>query len=132
MPNQYINKVIYGDQTLLDISSDTVTANTLLSGYTAHSGNGANITGAIATRTASDIGPILNCVVTVPTGYYNNVEKILTSAQLTTPESGTNEFTMTLPNGEDDPVTLYFSVDSEGNSNVTDDFVIIMAEEVSF
>ena len=32
--NQYINKVVYGDQTLIDLSNDTITADILVSGYT--------------------------------------------------------------------------------------------------
>ena len=45
MPNAYKNKVVYGDQTLIDLTSDTVTADKLLSGYTAHDKSGAQITG---------------------------------------------------------------------------------------
>lgn len=43
-----VNKVNYGNNTLLDVSNDTVTANTLLSGYTAHDNSGAQITGAVS------------------------------------------------------------------------------------
>lgn len=43
--NPYINKVVYGDQTLLDLTADTVTANKILTGYTAHAASGASITG---------------------------------------------------------------------------------------
>lgn len=45
MPNTYVSKVIYGNQTLIDLTSDTVVANKLLSGYTAHGADGAAITG---------------------------------------------------------------------------------------
>lgn len=41
----YVSKVIYGNETIMDISDDTVTASALLSGYTAHDGSGAPITG---------------------------------------------------------------------------------------
>ena len=44
--NQYINKVIYGNQTLLDLTSDTVDEEYLLSGYTAHTKTGERITGS--------------------------------------------------------------------------------------
>lgn len=40
-----VNKVIYGNRTLIDLSADTVTADKLLSGYTAHDKSGAQITG---------------------------------------------------------------------------------------
>jgi hypothetical protein len=41
-----INKVIYGGNTLIDLTGDTITANDLLSGKTAHDKSGATITGA--------------------------------------------------------------------------------------
>lgn len=40
-----INKVIYGGETLIDLTGDTVDAAHLLSGYTAHDKSGAVITG---------------------------------------------------------------------------------------
>lgn len=39
------SKVIFGNETLIDISSDTVTAATLVSGATAHGADGEAITG---------------------------------------------------------------------------------------
>ena len=45
MPNQYINKVVYGGNTLIDLTSDTITAADLASGVTAHDKSGATITG---------------------------------------------------------------------------------------
>lgn len=45
MPNPYVNKVVLGNQTLLDLTSDTVTPDTLMQGYTAHDKSGALITG---------------------------------------------------------------------------------------
>lgn len=45
MANQYVNKVIYGNDTLIDISGDTVTEAKILTGYTAHDKTGAPITG---------------------------------------------------------------------------------------
>lgn len=41
-----INKIIYGGQTLIDLTADTVDASHLLTGYTAHDKSGAVITGA--------------------------------------------------------------------------------------
>lgn len=40
-----INKIIYGGNTLIDLTADTVTTATLLSGATAHDKTGATITG---------------------------------------------------------------------------------------
>lgn len=45
MANQYVNKVIYGGNTLIDLTADTVTADKLLSGIKAHDKSGAVITG---------------------------------------------------------------------------------------
>lgn len=40
-----VNKVIYGETTLIDLTPDTVTADRVLTGYTAHDASGATITG---------------------------------------------------------------------------------------
>ncbi len=48
-----INKVVYGGTTILDLTGDTVTADKLMQGYTAHDRSGAVITG-----TATGGGPI--------------------------------------------------------------------------
>ena len=40
-----INKVIYGETTLIDLTADTVTADKILTSYTAHDASGATITG---------------------------------------------------------------------------------------
>ena len=61
--NQYVSKVIYGNDTLIDLTADTVEASKLLSGYTAHDRSGAPVTGSCtfdadtsdATATASEI-----------------------------------------------------------------------------
>lgn len=41
-----ISKVVYGNQTLIDLTSDSVVASALLSGYTAHGADGEAISGA--------------------------------------------------------------------------------------
>lgn len=64
-----INKVIYGDSTLIDLTSDSVTASALMSGVTAHDSSGALVTGTIAAKTSADI-TVAGPTVTVPTGYY--------------------------------------------------------------
>lgn len=46
-----VNKIIYGGRTLIDLSGDTVTADKLLSGYTAHAADGTAITGTAADDT---------------------------------------------------------------------------------
>ena len=42
---EYINKVVYNGTVLIDLTGDTITADKLLSGYTAHDKSGASITG---------------------------------------------------------------------------------------
>lgn len=42
------NKVIYAGETLIDLTADTVTASTMLSGTTAHDRTGTQITGSVA------------------------------------------------------------------------------------
>lgn len=58
-----INKVVYGNNTLIDLTSDTVTADKILKGYKAHAASGEQITGTStfdadtqdATATADEI-----------------------------------------------------------------------------
>ena len=98
MANQYKNKVVYGNQVLIDLTSDTVTADKILVGYTAHDATGAAITGTC------------------------------TGVQIPVPASGTNSFWIAVPNGtttpdpsdDDDWIKLVFTVDPLGNSEVTD------------
>lgn len=48
MANQYVNKVIYGGNTLIDLTGDTVTAAQVLSGAKFHLPSGASATGTCA------------------------------------------------------------------------------------
>lgn len=48
MSNKYVNKVVLNGVTRLDLSGDTVTADKLLQGYTAHDKTGAPITGTLS------------------------------------------------------------------------------------
>lgn len=120
MPNQYKNKVIYGNQTLIDLTSDTVTAASILSGVIAHDATGATITGTIPTKNDTDL-TLLNNTLTIPAGYYAAGSKTITGVELTAPVSGTNSFYVILPNGANDTITLTFTVDASGNSEITDD-----------
>lgn len=47
MPNPYVNKVISNGVTKLDLTSDTVTADKLAQGYTAHDASGQSIVGTM-------------------------------------------------------------------------------------
>ena len=63
MANQYVSKVVLGSETLIDLTADTITADKLASGVTAHGKDGAPITGTStydadtsdATATAAEI-----------------------------------------------------------------------------
>lgn len=49
-----VNKIVLGDETKIDLTSDTVTSDTLLSGVTAHSASGDVITGSVITHNVID------------------------------------------------------------------------------
>lgn len=51
-----INKVVYGADTLIDLSEDTVTENDVLSGATFHSADGEQRTGTVVTAPINDTG----------------------------------------------------------------------------
>lgn len=55
MANQYVNKVVYGGNTLIDLTGDTVVANKLLSGYKAHDRSGAPITGTFPSYNTAEL-----------------------------------------------------------------------------
>lgn len=42
-----VSKVVYGSRTLVDLTSDTVSADKMASGATAHAANGDQVTGTI-------------------------------------------------------------------------------------
>ena len=66
------NKVIYGGNVLIDLTEDTITAASLLSGETAHGADGEKITGAMPNR-----GAVSGTIATkagaynIPAGYHN-------------------------------------------------------------
>lgn len=55
-----INKVVLGDQTLIDLTSDTVTPDTLAVGATAHDKTGASIVGTMEAGETSRFGATLD------------------------------------------------------------------------
>lgn len=50
MANKYANKVIVNNETIIDLTEDTISADKILSGYTAHDASGAAITGTVVTQ----------------------------------------------------------------------------------
>lgn len=70
-----INKVVYGDSTLVDLTGDTVTAEHLEQGYTAHDKAGNPVTGTLTQpsgphRTSDDL-TVSGATVTAPAGIYD-------------------------------------------------------------
>ena len=60
--NPYVNKVVFGSSTLIDLTSDTVVAGKLARGYTAHDASGAAITGTYDEPTAATSSEITAAV----------------------------------------------------------------------
>ena len=75
MANQYVNKVIYGGTTLIDISADTVTADKMAYGYKAHDKSGAQITGTNTyDADTSDATASQAEILSTKTAYVNGVK----------------------------------------------------------
>ena len=64
-----VNKVVLGNETLVDLTSDTVSENTLLEGATAHAANGEQITGGVV-------------VTPMYTGTKSAIESAITSGEI--------------------------------------------------
>ena len=118
--NQYVNKVVYGGTTLIDLTADTVTSSALLSGVTAHDKAGAPVTGSCdwdsnttdANATASEL--LLN-----KTAYVN---KVKITGQM--PNNGATGITVSSLGGTTIPIGFYDGsgkavIDSTSAANVT-------------
>ena len=95
MANQYINKVIYGGKTLIDLSGDTVSADKLLKGLTAHDvavaeileGKIAYARGAKVTGTMPNKGAVTGVIAavadsfTIPLGYHDGSGSVAIKAE---------------------------------------------------
>lgn len=101
MANQYNNKIVLaGGDVLLDLTSDTVTAATMLAGTVAHDKSGAAITGTMTNRGA--VSKTLDATTnnqsyTVPQGYHSGSGKvqIVLETKTTTPTKSTQNITPT-------------------------------------
>ena len=125
--NQYVNKIIYGDQALIDLTSDTVSSSVLKSGYTAHDASGAIITGILQDKSPTLFDQLDQGI------YSGNI--VLPGIKMSVPSSGTNEFYIDFPDNsapasDADWTRITFSVDTNGNSNIIQD--IAAASGVSF
>lgn len=70
--NQYINKVVYGNTALIDLTNDQVTVSDLLLGVTAHDRSGAPITGSCTYDSdTTDANAVANDILTGKSGYVN-------------------------------------------------------------
>ena len=62
-----VNQVIYGGETLIDLTGDTVTPDTLPLGVTAHDASGEPITGTLESYRFVKVASDFNCVRAVTT-----------------------------------------------------------------
>lgn len=75
MANKNISKVVYGGKTLIDLTADTVIADKMLSGYTAHDKSGATITGTCTfDADTSDATAGVAEILSGKTAYVNGVK----------------------------------------------------------
>lgn len=75
MANKNISKVVYGGKTLIDLTADTITADKLLSTYTAHDKSGAPITGTCTfDADTSDATAAVAEILVGKTAYVNSVK----------------------------------------------------------
>lgn len=75
-----INKVVYGNRTLLDLTSDTVTPGTMLSGATAHSASGESITGTFAVEPNKIVTLSSSGIITPSVLYTDYVQSNITNS----------------------------------------------------
>lgn len=90
-----ISKVILNGEVQMDVTSDTVTAGSMLSGTTATKNDGTKATGTISSKSSSDL-TASGATVTAPAGYYSaNASKSVATMTLptTTSTSATSGYT---------------------------------------
>ena len=90
-----ISKIILNGEVQMDVTSDTVTAGSMLSGTTATKNDGTKATGTIASKSSSDL-TASGATVTAPAGYYSaSASKSVTTMTLptTTSTSATSGYT---------------------------------------
>ena len=133
--NPYVNKVVFGDETLIDLTGDSVSPGVLQEGYTAHRASGVPIVGTLAIQSPTYLGFVDGRYkIKLERGIYSGVMAI-PGIKLEVPSSGTNTFYIDFPDNSapasnDEWTRITFQVDSNGNSNITDD--TIPASGVSF
>ena len=143
------SKVVLNGTTLIDLTQDTVTADYMIYGITAHKNDGTVATGTIVTKTSTDVSVSGDTVsapagIKIGTGYYSETYYLAqapsgTLTIGTTSDAGTDincaaysnvnltginipagkSFSVKIPNGEG-TITFTFTVDSSGNTTVTE------------
>ena len=124
--NQYINKVVFGDDVLIDLSNDTIIANGLAQGQTAHDHTGAPITGSLQYKSPSIGFNNGRLEVAFDVGIYGGLAHFST-IRIPVPSSGTNSICIKVPNGTASPdtntdsdwVPVTFTVDTSGDYDIT-------------
>lgn len=114
-----VNKVIYGTTVLVDLTEDTVTADTLMQGYTAHDKSGALITGTANTTEGSVYQDADGYLVlsddgegTVPSGSSLEYE----AGEVTIPNQTTSNYRVSFSEVHEKPPSFY--VISKADSSV--------------
>lgn len=103
MPD-YINKVVFGSQTLIDLTSDTLSnTNQLASGITAHDRTGAIITGTNTNDADTSDGTMAASELLNGEVGYSNGNRIVG----TMPNNGSNNVTVTSKSGNAIPAGYY-------------------------
>lgn len=100
-----VNKIIYGGKTLMDLTADTVTADKLLEGITAHDMSGATITGTCTYDSdTSDANAAVAEILTGKTAYARGakVTGTMPNNGSVTGTISTKAGTYTIPNGYHD------------------------------
>jgi len=120
IPEHTINKVIYDGNVLIDLTSDTVVANKLLYGYTAHSADGEIITGTCTFD--ADTSDATATVAEVLSGktFYKNGQKLtgtMTNRGAVTGTISTVAGVYTIPQGYHDGSGTV-SIDSTEQSKI--------------
>lgn len=59
MPNAYVNKVEVNGATIIDLTTDTITAENVIEGYVFHGASGATVVGTLTHLTNAEIDEIM-------------------------------------------------------------------------
>lgn len=89
--NQYVNKVEFGGNTIIDITPTTAVESDVASGKIFFKADGSQATGSIDTKTSSDL-TVSGDTVTAPSGYYSsNASASVASGSVSIPYTLINE-----------------------------------------